>query len=176
MEQYFKPEIKINLTKAPEVGNNFTEIAEKKALFYSKKYNCLAISTDGGATIPALKNWNPVETKRFAKTDKERIKKILNMMKNKRNRIVEWHESIALASKGKLLFSTQAKAMDGQIDTSFNPRFYKKGIWLCSITSFPQFNNKNFFELTPKEKEATENSWKKLKIKFKKFMKIKSPI
>lgn len=170
VEKYFNPEIKDNLEEAPETKNNFLKIAEEKALFYSRKYKCLVISTDGGAVIPALPEWKPTQTKRFANTDKERIEKLLGMMKNKKNRTVEWYEAIALANNGKLVFSDQAKAMDGQIDEAFNPKFYREGIWLCSITLFPQFNNKNFFELTDKEVEATEDSWKKLKDKFENFM------
>jgi len=175
VEKYFRPEIKDNLKEAPETKENFLEIAEEKAIFYSKECKCLAISTDGGAVIPAIPEWKPIETKRFAKTDKERINKLLKMMEGKKNRIVEWHEAIALADNGKLLFSEQAKAMDGQLDKIYNPQFYREGIWLCSITSFPQFNNKNFFELTDEEVEATEDSWERLKNKFDEFMQKNTP-
>lgn len=176
VEKYFIPEIKDNLKEAPETKDSFLKIAEEKALFYSKKYKGLVISTDGGAVIPALPEWKPIETKRFTKTDKERIEKLLKMMEGKEARTIEWHEAIALVDNGKLIFSSQAKAMDGQIDKVFNPKFYREGIWLCSITSFPQFDNKNFFELTDEEVEATEDSWGKLKNKFEEFMENKYPV
>lgn len=171
---HFKAEIKNDLKEIEEHGDNFLEIAQNKAIDYSKKYNCLSISTDGGARFPALPEWEPTKTKRFADTDKKRIEKLIKMMKNKNNRTVEWHEVIAMAENGKLIFSAKAKAMDGVINKKFNKKFYKKGIWLCSITSFPQFKNKNFFELSKEEMKATENSWSKLKEEFNNFMTIKN--
>lgn len=77
---------------------------------------------------------------------------------------------MAVADNGKLLFSIEAEAMPGLISEHFNPSHYQPGIWLCSITEFPQFGNKNFFELTPEERAKTENSWAKLKVKFAQFM------
>ncbi|MDA3840613.1 MAG: hypothetical protein PF572_06040 [Patescibacteria group bacterium] len=53
VEKYFKPEIKDNLREAPETKESFLEVAEEKALFYSKEYKCLAISTDGGGCYPS---------------------------------------------------------------------------------------------------------------------------
>ena len=168
---YYVAKIEKNLKPIEEKGTTFIEVARNKAIDYSKKYNCLAISTDGGAVIPALKSWEPMKTRRFGKTDKERIEKLLFLMEKIKNRKVEWYEAIAMAKKGKLLFSAQAQAMDGEIAYSFNPKFYKEGIWLCSITNFSQFKNKNFFELTDSERKKTEDSWKKLKEKFAKFQK-----
>ncbi len=170
VSNYFVPEIRNDLEEAGEYGDNFLEIAENKAKNYSKKYNCLTISTDGGAVIPSLSEWEPSKTKRFARTDQERIEKLLKMMEGKTDRTVKWYEAIAIAENGKIIFSAQARAMDGVIDKQFNPKFYRPGIWLCSITSFPQFNNKNFFELNEKEVEAVEDSWSKLKEKFEKFI------
>ena len=174
VSNYFEPKIKNNLEEVEEHGNSFLKIAKNKAIDYSKKYNCLSISSDGGALFPTIPEWEPTKTKRFANTDKERIKKLIKMMEKKDDKTVEWHEAIAMAENGKLIFSAKAKAMDGIIDKKFNPNFYKKGIWLCSITSFPQFENKNFFELNKEETEATENSWSKLKKKFNNFMIIKN--
>lgn len=169
---FYAPEIKNDLQSIEEEGNNFLEIAENKAKEYSKICDCLAIATDGGAMIPALKGkWNPIKTRRFAETDKERINELLKMMEGKEDRTEEWYEALAIADKGKLIFSTQAKAMDGVIDKTFNPKFYQEGIWLCSITSFSQFGGRNYFELTDQEKSATEDSWNKLKKSFAKFMK-----
>ncbi len=168
---FYIPEIKNDLKSIEERGDNFLEIAENKAKKYSEIYNCLAIATDGGAVIPALKGkWDPIKTRRFAETDKERIEQLLKMMEGKENRTEEWYEALAVADKGKLLFSTKAKAMDGIIDKIFNPKFYQEGIWLCSITSFPQFGGRNFFKLTDEEKAATEDSWDKLKKSFTQFM------
>jgi len=168
---YFIPQKADKLKEVEEAGNTFLKIAENKAIEYSKLYKGFAVSTDGGAIIPALGNqWDPLRTKRFGATDKERIEKVLEMMKGKQDRTVEWYECIAVANNGKLIFSAEARAMNGIIDKEFNPKYYKKGIWLCSITSFPRFDGKNFFELSDKERKATEDSWDKLKEKFREFM------
>ena len=173
---YYIAKIEKNLKPVKEKGVTFIEIARNKAIDYSKKYDCLAISTDGGAVIPALKSWESVKTRRFGKTEKERIEKLLFLMRGIKNRKVEWHEAMAMAEKGKLLFSAQAQAMDGEIAYSFNPEFYQEGIWLCSLTNFSQFKNKNFFELTDSERKKTEDSWKKLKNAFIKFQKNTTPV
>lgn len=168
---YFQPVFLQKSIKIEERGENFLSIAKNKAIDYSLKLNSLVISSDGGAIIPALKSWRPLETKRFASSDRERIARLLDLMKNKKNRTIEWHEAIAVADKGSLLFASQARAIDGVIAKEFDSRFYKKGIWLCSITEFPQFGHKNFFELDKKEMALVENSWSQLKDDFLIFMK-----
>lgn len=162
---HLNPVILSSYPEFDERGDTFEEIAKNKALAYAQRYKCLAISTDGGAVIPALsKNeWDPLQTRRFSKTDQERIKKLLWLMRDKENRVVQWFEAVAIANPKRTLFSATAKATDGVIDTTFNPAFYREGIWLCSVTSFPQFNGRNFFELTPEEQEKTEDSWSELK-------------
>ena len=144
-----------------ETGNTFEEVARNKALAYAQWFNGLAISTDGGAVIPALSadEWEPLKTRRFGHTDQERIQELLRRMRNKDNRTMLWLEAIAIADPKGVLFSATAQAMDGVIDRSFNPAFYREGIWLCSITSFPHFGGRNYFELTAAEQEQTEDSW-----------------
>jgi inosine/xanthosine triphosphate pyrophosphatase family protein len=169
----FEPVFCDDMEPVDEVGESFLEIAGNKAIEYSKRYGGLAISTDGGAVIPALlsKGWDPLRTRRFVDTedDRERIGAVLRAMNGEENRTVEWHEAIAVAKDGRLLFTAQAKAMDGKISQSFDPRFYREGIWLCSITSFPQFGGRNFFELSEEEQAATEDSWDLLKGEFLRF-------
>jgi len=93
------------------------------------------------------------------------------MMKGKDNRTVEWHEALAVADNGKLLFAAQERSMDGVISASFNPKNYEEGIWLCSVSDYPQFGGRNYFDLNDEEKEATADSWTKLGERFKEFMK-----
>ena len=159
------------LPDVEEVGNSAREIAEQKAIAYSLMCNGYAVSTDGGAVIPSLPGWDPLRTRRFAASDKERIATLLEMMRGAKDRTVEWHEAIALAHRGELLFSETARAMDGVIDETFNPQWYCEGIWLCSITSFPQFGGRNYFELTDEERAATEDSWSALREAFARFQK-----
>lgn len=165
---FFVPKI-IPLDPIEERGETFQEIAENKAREYSKKYDCLAISTDGGAVIPSLKGWDPLRTRRFGNSDAERIASVMQLMAGEKDRTVEWHEALAIAEKGRLIFSAEERALDGVISKEFDPTKYQEGIWLCSITDFPQFGGKNYFDLSPEEKEATEDSWRKLKESFRKF-------
>ena len=67
---YLKPVIDSSSPDFEEKGNGFKEIAEHKALNYARWFNGLAISTDGGAVIPALtkEEWEPLRTRRFART------------------------------------------------------------------------------------------------------------
>lgn len=171
VEDYFNPEnLSSDVPEQREEERTFQKIAEQKAIGYSRHVGGYAISTDGGAVIPALgEAWDPIHTKRFAESDEARIKKLLKLMEGKQDRTVEWHESLALAKDGMLLFSTTQRAMDGVVDTHFNPAYYEPGIWLCSVTSFPELGGKNFFELTPEERLKTEDSWTKLKLAFVSF-------
>ncbi len=173
ISSYFSPLAKDGLNEVEEHGKNFLEIAQNKAIAYSRMYDCMAISTDGGAVIPSLNEgeWEPIKTKRFGTTDEQRIAKLLDIMHTKDDRTVQWFEALAVADKGELLFSTEERAMDGVIDKTFNPKYYQEGIWLCSITSFPQFGGRNYFELSDTEREQTEDSWSKLKSDFEQFMK-----
>jgi len=168
VDGFFVPKI-TPLSPIDETGKTFLEIAENKALTYSLEYDCLAISSDGGADIPALTDWDPLRTRRFGNNDEERIDSILRLMTDKGDRTVKWYEAIAVAEKGRLIFSAQTQALDGVISKQFDPAKYQEGIWLCSITDFPQFGNKNYFDLSPEERAETENSWSKLKEKFAAF-------
>ena len=60
--------------------------------------------------------------------------------------------------------------MDGVISKQFDPTKYQEGIWLCSITDFPQFEGRNYFDLPPEERIQTEDSWGKLKNRFLELM------
>jgi len=168
---FFSPLSGDDIAEPEENHNSFLDIAIQKANAYSQQVDGWAISTDGGAIIPALsqEEWQPLYTKRFAATDIERINKLLSLMEGKTDRTIEWHEAIAVSYKGKIVFSATARAMDGVISRAFNPDYYQEGIWLCSITDFPSFGNRNYFELNEDEKTMTEDSWGKLRMKLHDF-------
>lgn len=152
------------------MDDSFLAIAEAKAAHYSRLGGGLAIATDAGAVFPGLKGWDPLTTKRFTDgDDRSRIDALLELMAGAEDRTVEWHEAIALAEDGEVIFSTQAKAMDGCIAEKFNPRFYREGIWLCSVTEFPLLGGRNYFELSPEEQALTEDSWTELREAFRQF-------
>ncbi len=162
--------------KIEETGETFEENAVIKAIEYSKHYNGFVIATDGGIIIPALGTvWNSLQTRRFAgkkATDFERIKKLLELMKGKSGdkRKASWNEAIAIARKGRLLFSKQVEGIEGILQNDFDEKKYKEGIWLCSIWFFPQFG-KNFFDLSKDEVDEVEISWRKLRNLTREFLK-----
>jgi inosine/xanthosine triphosphate pyrophosphatase family protein len=165
------PRFADSLPEPEETAGSFLAVAEQKAVAYSRADGGLAVATDGGAVFPGLKGWDPLKTKRFVEgTDSDRIAALLEMLSGSADRTVEWHEAIAVADRGRLIFSTTARAMDGQVSESFNPKFYRPGIWLCSITEFPAFSGRNYFELTEREQAATEDSWTELGRKTRAFL------
>ncbi|MBI2049066.1 MAG: hypothetical protein HYT29_01340 [Parcubacteria group bacterium] len=167
----FHPVIRLEIPDIKESGASFQKTAEQKALACARWFGGRAVSTDGGAIIPALSSaeWEPLYTRRFAGTDQGRITRLLQMMRGKKDRRVKWFEAIAVADTKRILFSTTVEAMEGVLDETSNPNHYKEGIWLCSITSFPQFGGRNFFELSREERALTEDSWEKLKKEFLEF-------
>lgn len=153
-----------------EDGSTFKENAEKKAIAVSKLYDSYAIATDGGVLIPSLGNkWNGLFTKRFIgredASDFDRMDALLEMMKDKKGdeRDIVWNEAIAIAKSGKLVFSAQVEGDRGRVQETYDRRQYKEGIWQCTVTCYPQFNNKNFFELNDEERKYGEISWYRLK-------------
>ena len=150
-----------------ETADSFLHVAEEKAEYYSRCADGLAIASDAGAVFPGLKGWDPLKTKRFAEgDDAARAQALLELMQNAGDRTVEWHEALAVADNGRLLFSTVARAMDGQVARTLDPARLQPGLWLCAITEFPQFGGRNFFDLTPQERAATEDSWAELGRRF----------
>ena len=104
--------------------------------------------------------------------DFDRIGALLEIMKGKKGdeRKIIWREAIAVANPEKVIFSSEVEGDTGLLQETYNPKQYKEGIWLCTITSYPQFGGKNFFELSEKEKEYGEISWWKLRDQTRKFL------
>lgn len=149
-----------------ETGKTFQENAEIKALAFSNVYDGYTIATDGGIDIPALDDWNPLYTKRFAGENVDdffRMDTILEKMKTKEGseRKMIWREAVAIAFDDKIICSELVDGIEGVMQKEYDVKKYKKGIWLCSLFYFPQFK-KNFFELTPAEVEKAEISWMKI--------------
>ena len=160
-----------------EKGKSFEKNAQIKSLAVAKKYGCYAIASDGGVLIPALgNNWNELLTRRFVGkenvSDFERIDALLEIMRGKKGeeRRIIWREAIAIANPERVIFSSEVEGDTGLLQETYNPKQYKEGIWLCTITSYPQFGGKNFFELSEKEKEYGEISWHKLREKTREFL------
>ncbi len=72
-----------DLPPAPEEGGTFDEIARTKVRYYGDLTGLPTIAEDAGLTIPALGGWPGVRSARLAKTDTERIAKVLERMKGR---------------------------------------------------------------------------------------------
>lgn len=159
-----------------EEGDSLKKIAEGKAMHYSREFNGIVVSTDGGVSIPALKNWNPLYTKRFRgedASDLDRINGLLELAKHLKGseRCFHWTECVALASKGELLLSFEAQGDEGVMQEEFDPEKREQGIWLCSLWHYPSAG-KNFFDLSKEEKSAhAESSWKRIEKELSDFFK-----
>lgn len=160
-----------------ETENSFEGNAQLKAIILSAMHHTYAVASDGGIVIPALgSNWNSLLTKRFLNnadaTDWDRIEGLLALMKDKKNeeRDMFWHEAIALAYDGKLLFSCEVEGDHSRIQESYDRDQYQPGIWLCTLTYYPQFKNKNFFELNDEERAYAEISWHRLRDAVQKYL------
>ena len=129
VQDYFAPLLLDETIPEPaERGKDFLEIAENKAIYYSLQTKSLAISSDAGAVIPSVPEWDPLHTKRFADTDEQRIDKLLAMMEGDADRTIRWFEAMAIAKDGKIQFSALVEARRGKIATNFDKSRYQDGI------------------------------------------------
>lgn len=147
-----------------ENGETFEENAIIKALEVSKTTKALVVATDGGMIIPSLEGWNALFTRRFAGKDVDdfqRMDKILELMADKQgdDRAMQWKESIAVVRNGQNLFSLTVDGVSGIMSDTYDRNKYREGIWLCSLWEFPQYGDKNFFDLNEAEVKDAERSW-----------------
>lgn len=160
-----------------ETGKTFKGNARIKALAVAKIENSCAIASDGGILVPALgKDWNELLTKRFigldSVTDFDRMDMLLDLMKGKKrkDRTIIWKEAIAVANSEGVVFSLEVDGDTGVLQETYDPKQYKEGVWLCTLTSYPQFGGRNFFDLSEEEKKYGEISWWKLRDKTREFL------
>ena len=99
---------------------------------------------------------------------------LIDMMKGKKEeeRDIVWNEAIAVYNNGRHVFSVKVEGDRGRVQDFYDREKYQDGIWQCSITYYPQFDNKNFFDLTEKEQEYAEISWHRLKKEVDAFFRL----
>ncbi len=151
-----------------ENGGDFEENAVIKARAYSSAFDGLAISSDGGVSIPALgSDWNDLLTHRFAghsATNLDRLDALLEMMRLFRgeDRRVVWNEAVAVAYKGKLLISLLESGETGYLQERYDKDSLMPGFWLASIWLCPRFG-KVYAKLTDEERENRDFTWPRVK-------------
>ena len=169
-ELFSAEDINLNL-KIEENGKNFEENAIIKAVAYSSAFDGYAVSSDGGATIPVLgNNWDELLTHRFAgdnATEIDRLNSMLKIMEpfEGEDRLVLWNEAVALAYKGKLIFSFLQNGEKGYLRKEYNKDLIMPGFWLASLWFCPKFN-KTYSELTEEQRRHDEFTWSRVKEKF----------
>jgi len=149
-----------------ENGNTFEDNAILKAEAYPLAFNGLAISSDGGVTIPVLgDDWNELFTHRFAGNDASDVDRVDSMLKimesfEDEDRSVLWNESVAVAYKGKALFSFFQNGEKGYLQKEYNKDLMFPGFWLASLWFCPSFG-KTYSEITEEERCSQDFTWSK---------------
>lgn len=144
--------------KVEEDQPTLKENAEKKAIEISKLTNWYVLASDGGIDIPGLgKKWDILRNQRTVgekNTDVEKAEKLLDLMKDLKGekRASAYHLALALAKKGKLIWSTEQITERGYIAEKLPDREIPSYRWVGHLWYYPQFN-KVFNKLSEKEKE-----------------------
>lgn len=131
--------------------------AEKKAVEISKFTEWYTLASDGGVDIPGLgKKWNILRNQRIVgedKTDLEKAEKLLDLMKNLKGekRKASYRLALALAKKGKLIWSTEQTTDKGFITGELFDREISPYRWMGHLWYYPRYK-KVFNQLSEKEK------------------------
>ena len=93
-----------------EDGNSFKENAIKKACEVARKMKNFAIADDSGLCINALNGRPGINSSRYADTDNNRIKRVLNELREIEDRSAHFIANICLSSpEGKVILDIEAK-------------------------------------------------------------------
>ena len=98
-----------------ETGNSFVENARLKAIAAARHTGEIALADDSGLCVEALGGAPGVYSSRYANTDRERISRLLNQLKNFSNRSAFFSAALCVASpNGKILLEVEGRC-DGVI-------------------------------------------------------------
>ena len=86
-----------------ETGNTFVENARIKAIAVSQETGNLSLADDSGLSVEALGGAPGIYSSRYANSDKERIKKLLEELKPFPNRKAKFECALCIASGTKVL-------------------------------------------------------------------------
>lgn len=150
--------------------------AEKKAIEISKLTDWYVLASDGGVGIPGLGNkWDILRNQRTVgenKSDLEKAQKLLNLMMglkgNKRK--ASYNLALALAKKGKLIWSSEQISDIGFIAEKLIDKKIPPSRWMGHIWYYPQ-HKKVFNKLNEEEKEEVRKQAAELKKGLKKVIK-----
>ena len=148
------------IPKINEDGKTFKENALKKARHISRYTGKICLADDSGLEIDYLNGEPGIYSSRWAKTDKERIKKVLTLLENVSEdaRNARFVCVLALVFPNGKKYIVQEKC-EGRI--SFYPRG-KYGFGYDPVFLIPEYN-KTFAELGDKIKNNISHRGKALK-------------
>jgi len=154
--------------KIEEEQNTLKKNAEKKALEFSGFTDWYVLASDGGVDIPALgKKWDILKNQRTVgedSTDLEKAQKLLELMKDLKegNRYASYHLALALARKGKLIWSGEKVTDKGIIAEHLFNQEIPPYRWMGHLWYYPQFK-KVFNQLSEEEKVKVRKQGESLK-------------
>ena len=142
-------------------------IAVQKAIIWSKRYEQIALASDGGLVIPALEaGWVSTFTHRITGkevTDAVRARRLLSLMQHLAadQREAYWVEAIALARNGVLVCAWEAQGLRGIIGQNYHPNpngpsgFWADGLW-------ETMGGQKRWEITATERLEDTDPWTQL--------------
>ena len=155
--------------KVEENQSTLKKNAEKKAIEISKLTDWYVLASDGGGDIPGLgKKWDRLRNQRIVgedKTDLEKAEKLLKLMKGlkRKDRQATYRLALALARKGKLIWSDEQITDKGIITDKLFNKNIPLGCWMGHLWYYPQ-HKKVFNKLSEKEREEVRKQGMGLKI------------
>ncbi len=102
-----------------ETGKTFEENARIKAIAVSRKTGNLSLADDSGLSVEVLDGAPGIHSARYAKSDKERVEKILRKLEGFSNRKAKFECALCVASENKVLLEVTGSC-EGLI--TFSPR------------------------------------------------------
>ena len=157
-----------------EEGDTHEAIARDKAAQWSKAASMLAIASDGGLVIPALRlRWESRYTHRFAgpaADNDERLSRLLELMRpfHGEDRRASWVEALAIADRGRVLASWELYGGGGYLDEQ-PPAGPLPEFWVFSVWRFPRFGA-TYSQLTGAQRESIDDHWGRLRRLVRRFL------
>lgn len=162
--------------KIEEDQSTLKKNAEKKAVEISKLTDWYVLASDGGVDIPGLgRKWDILRNQRIVgedKTDVEKAEKLLYLMKGLKGerRKASYRLALALAQKGKLIWSIEQISDNGFISEKLCDKEIPSYRWMGHLWYYPQYNDV-FNKLHEENKEEVRKQGTEIKKKLRKAIK-----
>lgn len=160
-----------SLPSAPPVtedGSSHLANAVQKAAAWSRALGAVALASDGGLVIPAVRDWQSVLTRRATDrppdtpppSDADRARWLLAMLHASAglDRAAHWSEAVAIARNGRLVGAWEASGLHGAIALDYVPApegvagFWVSGLWVSPA-------GKRLWQMTEADLTAATDPW-----------------